>query len=411
MVTSAATCNATRWLSIIGIGEDGVDGLSSAARRLIGGATLVVGGARHLDLAEPLIAGEPLTWPSPLQLAFDRIAARRGEPVVVLASGDPFNYGVGKQLAQRFAVAEMLCLPQPSAFSLAAARLGWPLQDVTLISLHGRALEGIIRHLRPGARILALCWDGTTPAKLAVLLSARGMGASRLTVLEAMGGPQERVRAAAANRFDLTEISALTTVAVEVVAEPTAPIIGLASGLADDLFEHDGQLTKRDIRAVTLSALAPRPGELLWDVGLGAGSIAIEWLLCHASMRAIGIEERPDRADRAARNAAALGTPDLKIVVGAAPASLAGLEAPDAAFIGGGISDQGVFDAVWSRLKSGGRLVANAVSLEGEARLAELFRAHGGELLRLAVSHVKPVGSMHGWKSAMPVTQWRVTRP
>jgi precorrin-6Y C5,15-methyltransferase (decarboxylating) len=237
------------------------------------------------------------------------------------------------------------------------------------------------------------------------------MGGSQLTVLEAMGGPQQRVRDAIANAFDLTEISALTTVAIEVVAEPTAPIISLAQGLADDLFEHDGQLTKRDIRAVTLSALAPRPGELLWDVGLGAGSIAIEWLLRHASLRAVGIEMRQDRADRAARNALALGAPDLKIVVGSAPASLAGLEPPDAAFIGGGISDRGVFDAVWSRLKPGGRLVANAVSLEGEARLSELFRGLGGDLVRLAVSHAKPVGGMHGWKPAMPVTQWRVTKP
>ena len=411
MVMSAATCNAVRWLSIIGIGEDGVDALAPLARRLIGRAALVVGGARHLDLAGPLISGERLLWPSPLHLAFDQIAARRGEAVVVLASGDPFNYGVGKQLAQRFDVTEMLCLPQPSAFSLAAARLGWPLQDVVQISLHGRALEGIVRHLSPAARILALCWDGATPAKLAALLSARGMGGSYLTVLEAMGGPQERVRSAIANEFDLTDITALTTVAVEVVAEPAAPIIGLAPGLADELFEHDGQLTKRDIRAVTLSALAPRPGEQLWDVGLGAGSIAIEWLLRHVSLRAVGIEERQDRADRAARTAVALGAPDLKIVVGAAPAALAGLEAPDAVFIGGGISDQGVFDAVWSQLKQGGRLVANAVSLEAEARLSQLFRSHGGELIRLAVAHAKPVGGMHGWKPAMPVTHWRVTKP
>jgi precorrin-6Y C5,15-methyltransferase (decarboxylating) len=350
-------------------------------------------------------------WPSPLRQAFDLIAARCGEPVVVLASGDPFNYGVGKQLAARFLPDEMVCLPQPSAFSFAAARMAWSLQDATQISLHGRALEGIIRHLSPGARILALCWDGTTPAKLAALLSARGMGGSRLTVLEAMGGPQERVRSATAGAFDFRDINALTTVAVEVVAEPDAHVIGLAPGLADDLFEHDGQLTKREIRAVTLAALAPRPGELLWDVGLGAGSVAIEWLLRHASLRAIGIEARQDRADRAARNALELGAPDLKIVVGTAPAAFAGLEAPDAVFIGGGISDEGVFDAVWARLKSGGRLVANAVSLEGEARLAALFGVHGGELIRLAVSHAKPVGTMHGFRPAMSVTQWRVSKP
>ncbi|MGJ4918557.1 precorrin-6y C5,15-methyltransferase (decarboxylating) subunit CbiE [Bradyrhizobium sp. HKCCYLRH2060] len=411
MVNSAATCNAQRWLSIVGIGEDGVGGLSTSARRLIAQAALVVGGARHLELAAPLIAGERLAWPSPLKLAFDQIAARRGEPVVVLASGDPFNYGVGKQLMQRFAPAEMLCVPQPSAFSLAAARLGWPLQDVAQVTLHGRPLEGIIRHLAPGARILALAWDGSTAARLAALLTSRRMGRSRLTVLEAIGGPHERVRGAPADAFDLSDIHPLTTIAIEVDAEVDAPVIPLTAGLADDLFEHDGQLTKRDVRAVTLSALAPRPGELLWDVGLGSGAVAIEWLLRHGSLRAIGIEARQDRADRAMRNALALGTPELKLVIGRAPAMLADLEAPDAVFIGGGISEAGVFEAVWSRLKRGGRLVANVVSLEGEARLSALFGQHGGELIRIAVSRIEPVGRMHGWRQAMPITQWRVTKP
>ncbi|CCD85295.1 Precorrin-6Y C(5,15)-methyltransferase [Bradyrhizobium sp. ORS 285] len=410
MVSPSATCNATRWLSIVGIGEDGIDGLTAHARRLIAQAALVVGGARHLDLAAPLVSGQRLAWPSPLQLAFEQIAARSGEPVVVLASGDPFNYGVGKQLMQRFDVGEMLCVPQPSAFSLAAARLGWSLQDVAQVTLHGRALEGIIRHLSPGARILALAWDGSTAAKLAALLTSRRMGRSRLTVLEAMGGPQERVRSALAEAFDLTDIHPLTTIALDVEADVAAPLIPLSSGLADDLFEHDGQLTKRDVRAVTLAALAPRPGELLWDVGLGSGSVAIEWLLRHGSLRAIGIEARQERADRALRNALALGTPDLKLVLGRAPAVLADLESPDAAFIGGGISEPAVFDAVWSKLKPGGRLVANVISLEGEARLIDLFGKHGGELVRIAVSRIEPVGRMHGWRSAMPVTQWRVTK-
>lgn len=405
------TCNAARWLSIVGIGEDGVEGLSQPARRLIAQAALVVGGARHLELAASLISGERLAWPSPLHLAFERIEARRGEPVVVLASGDPFTYGVGKQLMQRFGAADMLCVPQPSAFSLAAARLGWPLQDVALVTLHGRPLEGIIRHLVPGARILALAWDGSTAGKLAALLTSRRMGRSRLTVLEAMGGPQERVRSAAANVFDLSDIHPLTTIALEVIGEPDAPVIPLTSGLADDLFEHDGQLTKRDVRAVTLSALAPHPGELLWDVGLGSGSVAIEWLLRHGALRAIGIEARQDRADRAMRNALALGAPDLKVVLGRAPAVLADLEPPDAVFIGGGISEPGVFEAAWSRLKPGGRLVENVISLEGEARVTELFGRHGGELIRIAVSRIEPVGRMHGWRQAMPVTQWRVMKP
>ncbi|CAL78613.1 Precorrin-6Y C(5,15)-methyltransferase [Bradyrhizobium sp. ORS 278] len=411
MVSPNATCNAPRWLSIIGIGEDGVDGLSTPARDLIASATFVVGGARHLELAAPLIRSERLAWPSPLHLAFEQIAARQGQPVVVLASGDPFNYGVGKQLMQRFAPAEMLCLPHASAFSLAAARLGWPLQDVAQVTLHGRALEGIIRHLAPGARILALAWDGSTAAKLAGLLTARRMGRSRLTALEAMGGTQERVRSVRADEFDLSDIHPLTTLALEIDVQPGAPVIPLTSGLADDLFEHDGQLTKRDVRAATLSALAPTPGELLWDVGLGSGSVAIEWLLRHGSLRAFGIEARQDRADRAMRNALALGAPDLQVVVGRAPTALADLEPPDAIFIGGGISEAGVFEAAWSRLKPGGRLVANVISLEGEARLIDLFGRHGGELMRIAVSRIEPVGRMHGWRQAMPVTQWRVSKP
>ncbi|MGJ4891039.1 precorrin-6y C5,15-methyltransferase (decarboxylating) subunit CbiE [Bradyrhizobium sp. HKCCYLRH3099] len=410
MVNPGATCNAARWLSIIGLGEDGVEGLSAPARRLIAQAALVVGGARHLELASPLIAGERLAWPSPLHLAFDQIAARRGEPVAVLASGDPFNYGVGKQLMQRFQAADMLCVPQPSAFSLAAARLGWSLQDTAQVTLHGRPLEGIIRHLAPGARILALAWDGSTPAKLAALLTSRRMGRSRLTVLEAIGGPHERVRSATASAFDLSDINSLTTIALEVIAEPDAPVIPLTSGLADDLFEHDGQLTKRDVRAVTLSALAPQPGELLWDVGLGSGSVAIEWLLRHGALRAIGIEARQERADRAMRNALALGAPDLRIVLGRAPAVLADIEPPDAIFIGGGISEQGVFETAWAKLKPGGRLVANVISLEGEARVTDLFGRHGGDLVRIAVSRIEPVGRMHGWRQAMPVTQWRVTK-
>jgi len=406
-----ATCTQTRWLSIVGIGEDGVEGLSPVARRLIKCAELVVGGARHLELAGDLVRGRHLAWPSPMSHAFDEIKRNRGRSVVVLASGDPFHFGVGKQLAALFPAEEFVCLPQPSAFSLTAARMGWSLQDVALVTLHGRALEGIIRHLQPGARILALSWDGATPAKLAKLLDARRMGQSRITVLEAMAGPREQVRHATAANFNIAPIDPLNTIAIEVVAEPEAAIISLAPGLDDTFFEHDGQLTKRDIRAVTLSALEPRQGELLWDVGLGAGSIAIEWLLRHPSLSAIGIEARSDRADRAARNAAALGVPELNIVRGRAPEALSGLAPPDAAFIGGGMMDDGVFEAVWAALKPRGRLVANAISLETEARLSEYFQRFGGDLVRLQVARADKVGTMFGWRPAMPVTQWRVRKP
>jgi len=400
-----------RWLSIVGIGEDGVGGLTTHAKRLIETAELVVGGKRHLELAGKLIRGKALAWPSPLDGAFPEILARRGRSVAVLATGDPFNFGIGKQLVALVSADEIVCLPQPSAFSLAAARMGWALQDVACVTLHGRALEGIVRHLQPGARILALAWDGSTGPKLAALLKARGLGGSAVTVLESMGGPRERIRSQEAGAFDLSNIEPLNTLAVEVVAGQGSRVIGFAPGLDDDLFENDGQLTKREVRALTLSSLAPRRGELLWDIGLGAGSIAIEWLLCDASLAAIGIEERADRAERARRNALALGTPDLKIVTGHVPEALAGLPAPDAAFIGGGLSDAGVFEAAWAALKPGGRLVANAIALESEARLAELFARHGGELVRIAVSRAEAVGGMHGWRSAMPVTQWRVRKP
>jgi precorrin-6Y C5,15-methyltransferase (decarboxylating) len=411
MKNEAATCPMPRWLSIVGIGEDGIDGLSAVAKRLVASAELVVGGARHLAMADVLIAGRRLPWSSPLDATLQDIAGHRGRAVVVLASGDPFHYGIGRQLAALASPEEFICLPQPSAYSLAAARLGWSLQDVALVTLHGRALEGVIRHLQPGAIILALSWDAATPAKLAALLAARGMGGSRVTVLEAMGGPRERLRSTIAAEFDFDAIDPLNTVAIEVVCAPGAMTLPFTPGLDDSCFESDGQLTKREIRAITLSALAPRHGELLWDVGLGAGSVAIEWLLRHPSLRAIGIEARADRADRAARNAASLGTPDLQIVQGDAPAALHGLAVPDAVFIGGGMGDDGVFEAVWRALRPDGRLIVNAVSLETESILADRFREHGGELIRLQVTKADRVGAMYGWRPAMPVTQWRVQKP
>jgi precorrin-6B C5,15-methyltransferase / cobalt-precorrin-6B C5,C15-methyltransferase len=408
-----ATCPPQRWLSIVGIGEDGIEGLSPVAQKLVASAELVVGGKRHLGLAEALIRGRTLAWPSPIGEALPEIAKHRGRPVVVLASGDPFHYGIGDLLLRSIPAAETLCLPNASAFSLAAARLGWTLQDVALVSLHGRALEGIVRHLQPGARILALSWDGETPARLARFLVDRGMGRSTLTVLEAMGGPRERVRSAAAKDFDLAEIAALNTIALNVEASHDAKVLPLAPGLDDSLFEHDGQLTKREVRAITIAALAPRQGELLWDVGLGAGSVAIEWLLRHPSLKAIGIESDAERAARATRNAATLGTPDLQIVQQRAPAAFAGLPAPDAIFVGGGLSNPGLIDAAWDALKPGGRLVANAVSIQSEARLIECFQRHGGELARLDVSKAGRAGSggVFVWRAAAPIVQWRASKP
>lgn len=387
-------------------------GLSPAAQHLVASAELVVGGKRHLDLAGSLIRGRRLAWPSPIGEALPEIEKHRGRPVAVLASGDPFHYGVGDMLMRAIAAEEMVCLPQPSAFSLAASRLGWSLQDVALVSLHGRALEGIVRHLQPGARILALAWDGQTPGKLAKFLVDRGMGDSRMIVCEAMGGAHEKVRETKAAGFGLAGIGGLNTIGLDVAASAEVAL-SLAPGLDDGLFENDGQLTKRDVRAITVAALAPRRGELLWDVGLGAGSIGIEWLLRHPSLKAIGFESDPARASHAARNAAALGTPDLKIVEGRAPGTFAGQPAPDVVFVGGGLSNPGLFEAAWAALKPGGRIVANAVSLAAEARLIDLFGRHGGELVRLDVSRAGRAGSTETfvWRIAAPIIQWRARKP
>lgn len=398
-----------RWLSIVGIGEDGVDGLSASARGLIADADLVFGGARHLALAAPLIRGEARPWPSPFSVR--EVLAARGRQVCVLASGDPFLYGVGATLAADVSPDETVVVPAPSAFSLAAARLGWAIPDVALVSLHGRALDRIRPHLHPGARVLALTSDGEGPASLARLLSESGFGGSRLTVLESLGGSKERVRDATAARFGLTDIAELNVVAIVVAAAPDARIIPYAPGLADSLFEHDGQITKREIRAVTLSSLAPLRGELLWDIGAGAGSVAIEWMLAHPSLRAAAVEARQDRAARIRRNAAAFGVPDLEVTEGHAPEALAGLPTPDAIFIGGGASDKRVFDAAIAALRPGGRLVANAVTLETEAALIERHAEQGGSMTKIAISRADNIGGKTGWRPAMPVTQWVWVKP
>ena len=409
------TAAAARWLSIVGIGEDGIDGLSAVARALISDAEIVFGGKRHLALAAPLIRGAMRPWPSPFEGAIPEVLAQRGRRVCVLASGDPYLYGIGAVLARHVTPNETVCVPAPSCFSLAAARLGWALADCALITLHGRELDRVRPHLQPGACLLALTSDGDGPAALAQVLTMTGFGPSRLTVLEALGGPRERIRSTVAADFDLGTVDPLNTVAIEVAAAAGARIIARASGLADDLFEHDGQITKREIRAVTLSALAPRRGGLLWDVGAGAGSVAIEWMLADTSMRAIAIEAEPERAARIARNAAGFGVPDLEIVRGAAPSALADLPPPDAIFIGGGAGDPGVLDAAIAALAAGGRLVVNAVSLSTEALMLARHASLGGELVRIAITRADRVAGDRSdvriWRPAMPVTQWRWVKP
>ncbi len=401
---SADPAPAKPWLSIVGIGEDGTDGLSPRARHAITEASVVFGGRRHLELAAPLVTGEAVAWPTPFSIA--PLLARRGERCAVLASGDPFLFGVGNVIAAAIAPAEFIALPAPSAFSLAANRLGWPLAEVTTLSLHGRPISLIRPHLHPGARLLALTSDAAAPAAIAALLTGSGFGGSAVTVLEALGGPDERIRTTTAATFDLGGIHPLNLLAITVVAAPGARILARASGLDDALFESDGQITKREIRTLTLSALAPRQGERLWDIGAGSGSVGIEWMLAGRSMRAIAIEPRADRADRILRNAEAFGVPGLDLVRGAAPDALAGLARPDAIFIGGGATEPGVLEAALAALGGGGRLVINAVTLETERLVLDAHARLGGSLLRIAIDRAMPLAGMTSWEPARPITQW-----
>jgi precorrin-6Y C5,15-methyltransferase (decarboxylating) len=408
-VAATKSAPAKRWLSIIGLGEGGIDELTPEARGLIAQAALVVGGTRHLALVGAT-AGEQLAWPSPLADAMEAILSRRGEPVVALASGDPFFYGVGDLLARHVSREEIYAIPSPSAFSLAASRLCWSQQDCALLSLHGRAFERITPHLQPGRHLLALSWDQTTPARVAAHLVERGFGASRIHVLEHLGGAKERVRIAIAREFAMDDIAALNTLGIEVEAGPNARVIARTPGLPDDAFEHDGQITKRDVRAVTLAALAPRRGELLWDIGAGSGSISIEWMLADPANSAIAIEADAERATRIARNAASLGVPGLEIITGRAPQALTGIAPPQAIFIGGG-ADANLIAAAWDALDSGGRIVVNAVTIETQTALAQAFAERGGELVNIQISKARPVGRFHALDPAMPVLQWRASKP
>lgn len=400
-----------KWLSIVGIGEDGLAGLGERARQAIAGAEIVFGGERHLELAAEAITGESRSWLSPFSRSVEAVVAERNRRVCVLASGDPFHYGVGATLSRHIDPSEMDVIPQVSAFTLAAGRLGWPLAEVVSLSLHGRPLDLIRPHLHNGARILALTSDETGPAALAQLLNAAGFGISIVTVLEALGGPDERIRSQVAMGFALDDVHTLNVCAVTVVALPGARVLPMAAGRDDSLFEHDGQITKREVRALTLSALAPRRGELLWDIGAGSGSVAIEWMLADPSLKAIAIEADGERVARIGRNATVFGVPDLRVVEGTAPGALADLPQPHAVFIGGGGSEPGVVEAVMAALPAGGRLVANAVTTEMEAVLLARHAALGGSLTRIDIARTTEIGSMTGWRPAMPITQWVWTKP
>jgi precorrin-6Y C5,15-methyltransferase (decarboxylating) len=399
----------TPWLSIVGLGEDGLDGLSVAARQLLARAELIAGGRRHLALAASL--GRPtLEWETPFAASIPKLLAHRGRRVVALCSGDPFWYGAGSVFAEAVPPGETVVIPAPSTFAWAAARLRWRLEETITLGLHARPIELLRPHLRTGARLIVLARDGASPAQIADYLNGVGFGPSRLTILEGLGGPRERIRTATAAGFAMNDVNSPVALAIDAVAEPGATIIPRVAGLPDEFFEHDGQLTKREIRAVSLSTLAPRGGELLWDVGAGSGAIGVEWLLAHPANRAIGIEAREDRLNTARSNAQALGVPHFDLRLGTAPDALKGLPTPDAVFVGGGAGRDGVLDAVWQALPPGGRLVVNSVTLETEAILIAWHARHGGALLRLSVERAGAIGGLTGWRAAMPIVQWSVTK-
>jgi precorrin-6B C5,15-methyltransferase / cobalt-precorrin-6B C5,C15-methyltransferase len=396
-----------RWLSLVGIGEDGLSGLSPVARSLLNAADVLVGGDRHLAMIPP-DARERLIWTSPIHHSVDEIFKRKGKLVCVLASGDPLCFGIGVTLLRQISIAEMTIVPAPSTFSLACARLGWSMTEVETLSLCSRPPALLNAYLYPNAKLLILSEGCHTPKIVAELLILRGFGSSPMTVLERLGGSHERLISGTAATWTQTDLADLNAIAVHCIPNPNLRSFSRLPGLPDDAYHHDGQLTKREVRAVTLSTLAPLPGELLWDVGAGCGSISIEWMRSHPRCRAIAIEK--SRTALIAENAAALGTPNLHIIEGIAPARLKDLPQPDAIFIGGGVTTEGLFEACWSNLKPGGRLVANVVTVEGEQTLFEWYQRVGGTFTRIGIQRAEPVGKFLGWRSLSTVAQWSVIK-
>jgi precorrin-6B C5,15-methyltransferase / cobalt-precorrin-6B C5,C15-methyltransferase len=398
----------TPWLSIVGIGEDGLASLSDRARSLITHADILVGGQRHLDFV-PKGTEERWLWRSPISESLELIQAHQGKNICVLATGDPMCYGIGNTLLRRMARSQMTIIPTPSAFSLAAAHLGWDLGQVRTLSLCGRPVETLNTLLAPGVRVLILSGDRTTPEIVAKQITQRGFGPSAMQVLEHLGGPQQRVWSGIAADWRWA-VADLNLIALDCQAEPGIRGFSRLAGLPDGSYVHDGQLTKREVRSLTLSTLAPLPGELLWDVGAGCGSIGIEWMRSDVNCRAIAIEARSDRLENIALNAGNLGVPGLVLQPGKAPDALRGLPRPDAIFIGGGLTRDGVFDTCWEALLPGGRLVVNGVTLESERFILQKHELLGGDLTRIRIERTGAIGGFLGWKALAPITQWSVTK-
>lgn len=396
------------WLHVVGIGEDGMAGLSSAAQALVETAEVIIGGNRHHSLAPNLQAAR-LSWPSPFDAMIETIRAQKGKRVVVLVTGDPLWYSVGARLLKAIDASEIAFHPQLSAFQMAACRLGWSIPDVETLTVHGRAAEQIVPFIAPGVRMLVLTKDATSPETVGELMMERGYGQSKLTVLAAMGGPDEKVMEGTADQVP-ADVPDFHTLAIECTAGPDA-VVHPRAGLPDEAFVHDGKMTKQAVRAITLAKLVPVRGGVLWDVGAGCGSVGIEWMRGAPEAQAIGLEPHAERRAMAAQNALALGTPKLQLIDGVVPDALNGLPLPDAVFVGGGLS-MDTIRVVMAALKPHGRLVANAVTLQSEAMLLDAYDLHGGTMQRISVETALPVGAYQGWKPAMPVTQWAwVKRP
>jgi precorrin-6Y C5,15-methyltransferase (decarboxylating) len=395
-----------KWLSIVGIGEDGIEGLSLMARSLFDQAHIIIGGERHLAILSPNDTREKIIWKSPFQDSIAEIVQRRGESICILASGDPMCYGVGATILKHIPITEVSIIPSLSAFSLACSRLGWNFTEVDCLSLCGRPTYLLQSYIYPGAKLLVLSEGKNTPRIVAGILRKRGYGDSKFTVLERMGGIHERILTGTAANWNETDIAALNTIAVECIADWETVALSSFPGLPDHAFHHDGQLTKREVRAVTLSSLAPLPGELLWDIGAGCGSISIEWMRSNLKCRAIAVEQNSTRLNYIADNAVALGTPNLQIIAGKAPEVIPDLPTPDAIFIGGGVTASGLFDICWNALRPGGRMVANVVTLEGEQTLFQWYEKVGGNFTRISIQRVEPIGKFLGWKGMSQVTQW-----
>jgi len=400
----------TTWLTIIGMGEDGHAGLSTAAKRAVENAEVIIGSER-LHALLPEQKAESHLWPQPFSAAYTQVKSFAGRNTVLLTTGDPLNFGVARKLFELLPRDEITVIPHLSAFSLAAAKLGWSIPDCDLLTIHGRPAANLESFIQPNAKLLVLTQDETSVAEVCRRLIARGFERSQITVLENLGGPKERITHFAADQNPNRDWSPLNTIAIHCTASPEAKIYSRLAGLPDEAFVHDGQLTKREVRAVTLASLAPAPDQLLWDVGAGCGSVAIEWMRSTRGCEAVAIEQDEKRCAMIAQNTDQLGTPRLKLINGLAPQALANLARPNAIFIGGGVGDAGVFEMCWQALKSGGRMVANVVTIEGEMHLYDLQEKHGGELVRIAISKLESVGKLRALKPKMPVTQWRVIKP